>query len=469
MYLSSKIYTLGIICSLLYLLVNIGIFFVIQKNERHMISNHSRELCSLHMNNIENTLRYITTSIERDNELSSMNGIYSCIYNDTRDEHTISKGDKYTYTTGNITCILLMREIVGSLDGYDIYISYNKGNFIIDTSYIWAFVYDIYVDTIHVNIMYIREYTPYTRNRWIHLSIIIVISLLIFILTCIVTCLYYLEIRAISKSHDLTLKNITDDSEKTTRLLNRISDMDSAKRQIFNLISDMIIVSDITGRILYTNNVFYTVTRYTSDTVRKGLYLDKIFPVEERGFYINALSCPRETHIRSNFNQTISCVYSTYQISVSSGSFSGDIDDTREEKVFVLIVRDISLDLNSYKSIDTTHEFDNRWNNDIDGSFKRDLLLISKKFKNEENIYFLQDVERYRSLVRFDHRIEMQDKIVDLYLNDKSTRQINIIYELRLDILDRIKKDPGDIHLFDNLYNSVKHSVITECYPYIKK
>lgn len=322
----------------------------------------------------------------------------------------------------------------------------------------------------------------HTGGKWIALMCLVFGAVLLSAGVYIICGFLYIKWRSIENMHAFELKLVQQNAERTTRLLNRISRLDTARKQIFNTIPDIVIVVDETGKILYANNIFFSMTGIKDQNIRDGTSLDKIFIDKEPLFHTITLDTFQETTLKPSFGKNVPVIYNSFPIDISPKSFSGEVNDDDsqpDDKVYVIIARDLSdnkallSELQSNKNriqfILSESEFERRWKIDFDGEFKKKLLTICKRSKNEENVYFMQDVDKYRAMTRFDQRVEEQERLINVYISEKSQRQLNIINSLRVDLLHRAQNDIGDPSIFDNIYTSIKISVATEIFPILKK
>lgn len=321
----------------------------------------------------------------------------------------------------------------------------------------------------------------YTGSKWIALFATIAGGFVISSLVYIVCVFLYLKWREMNRYHQLEMKLISENIEKTTNLLNRISKLDDTRKKIFNNIPDVVVVVDEKGKVLYANNIFYTITSLKDIHIREGTYVHTLFPDLSVSFYTSAYDSFREATLKPFFGKSIPVLLTAFSIDISPKYFTGEITDDiiPDDKVYVIIVRDLSHskalltelqgNKNRIQILLKESEFERRWNADSDGEFKGKLLQICKRNKNEENIYFLQDVERYKNMQRYDQRVYEQERLINLYIRESGERQLNITNDLRLDVLDKAVKDIGDPAVFDNIYANIKLSVATETYNILKK
>lgn len=322
-----------------------------------------------------------------------------------------------------------------------------------------------------------------TGSKWIALICIVFGFLSLAILVCVIASVFYLKWRSMRHIHEVEIRYVKEHADKTARLLNRISRMDNARKQIFNTIPDMVVVTDNTGRVIYANSAFYTIMGIEDRHVREGINIGRFFIEKDTSFFINTHDQFQETTVRPGLGKDIPITYNSFSIDISPRSFAGgevgDEDTYTEDNVYVIIARDLrdnksllsELHANKIKLqyILSESEFEKRWKDDTDGKFREKLLHICKKKKSEENVLFLMDIDRYKAIPKFSDRVDECEHIISKYLSDDGERQLNITHNLKSDILDRVDRDIGDSTLFDNIYTSIKISITTEIIPLLRE
>jgi len=328
-----------------------------------------------------------------------------------------------------------------------------------------------------------------TGDKWIVLICSILIAVFTSLMIWCANCFLFMRWRALRRMHAFEVGEATKSADHYRKLLNHIGKIDEAKKHILNIIPDMIIVVNKDRKVIYTNAVFDSVFGYTTSEMRNGVYIHDIFPTADIDLQdIINQSNFRESHIKPRLKNEIPVSYCYLQLDIDEKSFTHDsmadiLDESKDhdtqstDKTYVFVIRDmrsngaliseIQGNKNTVEILLRNSEFERRWTSDTTGvdGFRRNLLRFCQTDKSDENVLFLQDIDRYKMIPNLDARISEQNRILRRYLSDDSDKQLNLHKESIDDVRESCRVNLGDVHAFDNIVEVVKISMTTDIYP----
>jgi PAS domain S-box-containing protein len=65
--------------------------------------------------------------------------------------------------------------------------------------------------------------------------------------------------------------------------------IDTARKEILNTIPDIVIVVNSSGKVIYTNNTFSTITGISDYDARSSLIVSRLFPQMKVDFFISTM------------------------------------------------------------------------------------------------------------------------------------------------------------------------------------
>lgn len=328
---------------------------------------------------------------------------------------------------------------------------------------------------------------------WVVLVAIILIGVIVSILIVSTSLVLYHRWNSMQKMHSFEMGVVQKSSAEQRRLLNRVARIDGARKEILNTIPDLLAVVNKEGRIIYTNNVFQQVLGYSDADIRGGISIHNVFAAQNEKITLSGMNIDfREAVVENRLQNKIPIAYCSYILNIDEEAFSGELalqrqsneeEEMRQNHLYVVVIRDlrdnkallgeIQKNKDKIALLLQSSEFEQKWERDKPGfkgssdslAFRHRFLQYCIKDKSDENVYFLQDVERYKNTVDYSQRVQEQEKIMRKFIYDGAQYQINLMSEALADLKERSIREPGDIHLFDKIVMAIKITIITDIYP----
>lgn len=318
-------------------------------------------------------------------------------------------------------------------------------------------------------------------NKWIALFALIVGSLLVSAIGVVLAVIFSMRWHSQNRLHELEIKYIEMNAQRHLKFMNHIDKLNNARKHILDSIPDIVAVVNLSGKVIYANEMFYSILSLKTLASTTEINIHDIFSLEKVCFYTVTHSTPKETEIKPRIGTAIHVSYNSFPIEINEKAFGAmKIEEEQEEAlgvVYLVHARDIrenkamidelKHNRNKLKTLLNNSEFDIKWRDDP--VFREKLLAFAKLNKNEENILFMMDTDKYRNITKLNLRIEEKDKIMSRYILPNSQYQLNLISDVYTDVLFKANNDIADTNLFDVVYDSVKLTVATDLYPRMMK
>jgi len=270
---------------------------------------------------------------------------------------------------------------------------------------------------------------------------------------------------------------LTKDNLVMQELLEKTALEEQKSRTVMNAISDFIVTVECnTGDLITANNYFQSKVlkkkkschdlklHSCQNTEGQNIcnYLQDFSSLEELLAKLNENATSKvqdsfETRLTTDFNFI-------YQVSVTANKVRMNIKEGIVGNAYILVMKcsESKENLKNPQQTVDDEEFDKVMK---DEAALEAFLEFAKFERSEENILFLCDVDKYRSLPRTKDRVVLQQEIINKYLIvDKSPMAINISNTDFQKDIDRIVDGYGQLDLFDGLEFSVKVMVLNDTF-----
>lgn len=307
------------------------------------------------------------------------------------------------------------------------------------------------------------------EDKWVALFASFGIGILLAIMYEFVVIFVFYRFIQMENIKNLEIKMTQESADKQKNLMNFIAMGNEAKKRLLDFSTEYICIVNSVGKILYYNNMFHKLTR-----VNEGVNIHDLFPNENPQWFefTNEI---KQMKLKPFIGATTNVDVLSRTLDIDEGVFISTVGNIKlgNGTVYYITIIDSQQDnlkneLNNdrYKlnQMLAESEFEKKWNGVHGDEFKHKILTYAAGLKNEENILFMLDVEQYKATQELDKRIELQNMIVDKYINDDSQYQLNLNSYLVPDFKKHAVKEPGTRSLFDNIYNSIKLLVVTDIY-----
>ncbi|KAL9656553.1 hypothetical protein ABK040_005315 [Willaertia magna] len=284
-------------------------------------------------------------------------------------------------------------------------------------------------------------------------------------------------------------------------LLERISVEEQKTRKILNSMEDALVTTNSQGYIMHCNDTFYKMFQFTEgdlfgvqhlriqqiipnleltelfqqfntlDTIitpdkeLKALTkVGKDFPVRVSlnfcRMYLNDLAT---SSFINNYNNTASNTSSRSTINEDNNIIINTEKLVQQEEACIILIHNLSEKFNITTEKDSQEiiEFKTMFNNPLK---KLDFKEFCKRFKSDENLSFLEEVQIYKNTLSLQERAQKQQDIYNTYLKQDAKKLLNISKEQIAINNFKISKGLGEIELFDGLEKIVIETVVGDIY-----
>ncbi|KAL9643125.1 hypothetical protein ABK040_003924 [Willaertia magna] len=275
-------------------------------------------------------------------------------------------------------------------------------------------------------------------------------------------------------------------------LLERISTEEQKTKKILNSIEDALVTINTFGNIIYCNSAFYKMFKFQENDIfgNKKLYIQQIVPnLDIKELFENLTNNNNnnsllDTVISPNKDyKAITKVGKDFPVRVNLNfcnlyvnDFIQDKDnlDTnkiiQQERACIILIHDLSDKLIQEKENNETLfggmtkeriQFQQMFDNTL---MRLDFKEFSKRFKTEENISFLEDVQVYKHTNSLQERVQRQNDIYNNYLKPDAKKLLNISKE-QLELYSfKTSKGLGEIDLFESLEKIVIENMLHDSF-----
>ncbi|KAL9655824.1 hypothetical protein ABK040_000888 [Willaertia magna] len=270
-------------------------------------------------------------------------------------------------------------------------------------------------------------------------------------------------------------------------LLERISAEEQKTRKILNSMEDALVTTNNQGYIMHCNDTFYKMFQFTESDVYGGvmkLRIQQIIPNLELTEIFQQFNTLDTVITPDKELKAITKVGTDFPVRVSLNfcrlylnDLTSKEDDTnsntivlsteklvQQEQACIILIHNLSEKMNPMereKESQEIVEFRAMFNNPLK---KLEFKEYCKRFKTDENISFLEEVQNYKNLTSLQERAQKQKEIFNLYLKADAKKLLNISKEQLAINNFRINKYLGEIELFDSLERIVIENVVHDIY-----
>ncbi|KAL9650956.1 hypothetical protein ABK040_015059 [Willaertia magna] len=273
-------------------------------------------------------------------------------------------------------------------------------------------------------------------------------------------------------------KELTTSYTQLNLLLERISAEEQKTRKILNSMDDALVTTNSQGQIVHCNDTFYKMFKFTEqDIYGLNLRIQQIIPNLELTELFKQFNSLDTIITPDKELKALTKVGTDFPVRVSLNfcrMYMNDLtskDDTiilsteklvQQEQACIILIHSLSDRVNAVeKESPETIEFKQMFNNPLK---KLDFKEYCRRFKTDENISFLEDVEIYKNTTSLQERAQKQTEIYNLYLKPEAKRLLNISKEQLAINNFRISKGLGEIELFDSLEKTVIENLVHDIY-----
>jgi PAS domain-containing protein len=240
---------------------------------------------------------------------------------------------------------------------------------------------------------------------------------------------------------------------KLTKYLDLIANKERESRLILDAIPDYIIIVDGQGQIKLANQTFDKVIKVKKE---QGIMVSTLLPKLAPDFFLEGYTDQLETEFKKLTGSVIPVIVSVRVL--DSGSFMIIVRSVAEKKT---LEEQLKRRESQVRRMQEIRAFDDRM---MSEEFRTQFKDFCKREKNDENIDFIAAVNEYKSQSAKE-RIEMQHEILQTFISEGSSRELNIDKELRKEIEKRVGESVGDVSVFDKVVETIKTTIILDILP----
>jgi PAS domain S-box-containing protein len=273
------------------------------------------------------------------------------------------------------------------------------------------------------------------------------------------------NINNILSTLDAAQKQLAQEQVKLNEVLEKTGVEEQRARTIMNSIPHYVLCVRQNGIIHHANAAFLNTFQYATSEVSGKLIVTSLF-INTTWEALIALCDKRESQeyeMVGRFQKRIPVIVSVTPITL--------FVDNQSTQAHVVLARNISENKLLKNSIEAERfrlalmekniEFDQLWS---DSRRRQAFISYCTRMMSEENVKFLEAVEEYRSVMKQQHRVELQKQIITQFLiKDKSPYELNISAKTVKD-LSQIEKGFGQIDLFDGLEEIIRGQVVLDTF-----
>ncbi len=292
---------------------------------------------------------------------------------------------------------------------------------------------------------------PDRADKWIALFVCITISLLISIFICGII----LRAQSIQKVKTLLndrLKLMETSKASLNTLLDRVGIEEQKTSSILNNLSDAVVSLDYTGKLVFVNSAFKKLSSQFAEREWENKKLQEYLTEIPRESWPNITGQLIETRFYNRLQIPINVqvlFIKTKLSTVENSSIDGYIVTIRN----ISEQHDLLSSLEKEKQRVVELQFDVNFSID---SWREEFKEFCKKEYNYENALFLEHVLQYKQSKNLESRVKKAKEIFEKFLVIGAKMELNIGAKLREDETYSVRKNIGQIDLFDKLASHVK-------------
>ncbi|KAL9656774.1 hypothetical protein ABK040_002742 [Willaertia magna] len=275
-------------------------------------------------------------------------------------------------------------------------------------------------------------------------------------------------------------KELTTSYTQLNLLLERISAEEQKTRKILNSMEDALVTTNSKGYIMHCNDTFYKMFQFSESDLFNGtpLKIQQVIPsleiteLFEQFNTMDTIIAPDKelkalTKVGKDFPVRVSLNFSRMYLNNLTTKDDTIILSTekliQQEQACIILIHNLSdkFGIITEKEPEDLLEFKQMFNNPLK---KLDFKEYCKRFKSDENICFLEDVQIYKNTSGLQERSQKQKEIYTLYLKPNAKKPLNISQDQLAIANFRIGKGLGEIELFDSLERIVIENVVHDIY-----